>query len=171
MSIYVKKYSTDLDLSANGRPTSWYYGGDSYNYNERYNNLSADCQTYCIVPRIGSGPVTWIKWDSVVNLNMEGQWFTAFIVSGGARIYFGSSPTTYMWGYQNDWEPLNYTNFKNKCITFINTNRPSGWDNINLDIWTFQNLSNVANPSQHLDQLFHFPVFFEGNNPQADEVI
>lgn len=75
------------------------------------------------------------------------------------------------WTTGPDWSPANWEAFRDNCISCIDNgtfNTTPKADSYNLVIYFNQRLLNA--PSGY-DYLHNFVLFYEGNDPDADEVI
>lgn len=61
------------------------------------------------------------------------------------------------------WSPTNYSTFKSNCITWAENNLPASWTSVNLVIY----YGDHAQGSEKI----HVPIIYEGNDPNADEII
>ena len=62
------------------------------------------------------------------------------------------------------WTPNTILTFRDEIINFISINNTVKlWPNINIDLWLYENALGLFSS--------HFPVFYEGTNPNADYTV
>lgn len=67
----------------------------------------------------------------------------------------------------NPWTPYDVPVFRDEILNFIVNNNVRNWENINLDLWLFQNVGT----SVYTGSDCHYPVWYAGNNPNADYTV